>query len=337
SVFGQVSELVAALEPEPEVEPEPAMAVAEEAHCAEPKEAVSEPIEAETSVLEPEPCEFAIAKATAPTDIEGQDREWSREPEPVEQGQPVPYQIVVTAEEPAEIASAEGPEVSSVPETAGVGRAIAGISMLPEVLETQAPTAVADLASEPRTIETMPETLQTATAPVIRTSGGPTQPAHTAPAPQAAAVGMHPAVQIMLSCEIASMQLTPTFKVGALQLRPISKIVTMRLASSSQQPAPMNLQVNFEISEIQAAEGSLGQMRLTPSQQQKPAALASSSLNISGLQLVSGFEAAPLQLRPSHQSQTSVDLIAAFEVTSGGFFPTFEMQPNIGNLTYETV
>src|SRR5262249_30182408 len=141
--FGQVSELVAALEPEPEVEPEPAMAVAEEAHCAEPKEAVSEPIEAvsepkeavsepieaETSVLEPEPCEFAIAKATAPTDIEGQDREWSREPEPVEQGQPVPYQIVVTAEEPAEIASAEGPEVSSVPETAGVGRAIAGISM----------------------------------------------------------------------------------------------------------------------------------------------------------------------------------------------------------------
>src|SRR5262249_24616196 len=133
------------------------------------------------------------------------------------------------------------------------------------------------------------------------------------------------------------MQLTPTFKVGALQLRPISKIVTMRLASSSQQPAPMNLQVNFEISEIQAAEGSLGQMRLTPSQQQKPAALASSSLNISGLQLVSGFEAAPLQLTPSHQTQTSVDLIAAFEITSVEFSPTFEITAVLVNSTSKTV
>ena len=151
----------------------------------------------------------------------------------------------------------------------------------------------------------MPETLQTPTAPVIRTSGAPTQPAHTAPAPQAAAGGMHTAVQITLSCEIASMQLTPTFKMGALQLRPISKVVTMRLASSpqQQQQAAMNLQANFEIAKIQSVPGSLGQLRLHPSQQQRPATLATPSFNISGMQLVSGFDSAPLQLTPSQQTQ----------------------------------
>jgi hypothetical protein len=208
---------------------------------------------------------------------------------------------------------------------------------LPEGPEIPVPTDVEDLVSQPTTIETMPETLQTPTAPVIRTSGGPTQPAHTAPAPQAAAGGMHTAVQITLSCEIASMQLTPTFKMGALQLRPISKIVTMRLASSPQQQTAMNLQVNFEISKIQAAQGSLGQIRLSPSQQQKPATLASSSLNISGLQLVSGFEAAPLQLTPSHQTQASVHLTAAFQITSVEFSPTFEIAAMVLNSTSKNV
>src|SRR5207244_4943695 len=201
------------------------------------------------------------------------------EPEPVEQGQPVPYQTVVTAEEPAEIAAHEEPEITTVAEIAGVGRAIAGIGALPEAPEIPTASNEEHFAPQPTTIETMPETLQTPTAPVIRTSGAPTQPAHTAPAPQAAAGGMHTAVQLTLSCEIASMQLTPTFKMGALQLRPISKIVTMRLASSPQQQAPMNLQVNFEIAKIQAASGSLGQLRVHPSQQQKPATLASPSLD----------------------------------------------------------
>jgi len=227
--------------------------------------------------------------------------------------------------------------MAAVTEIAGVSRAIAGISTLPEVPEIQVPTDVEDLVSQPTTIETMPETLQTPTAPVIRTSGGSTQPAHTAPVPQAAAGGMHTAVQITLSCEIASMQLTPAFKMGALQLRPISKIVTMRLASSAQQQAPMNLQVNFEISKVQAAQGSLGQMRLSPSQQQKPATLASSSLNISGLQLVSGFEAAPLQLTPSHQAQASVHLTAAFQITSVEFSPTLEIAALLLNSTSKTV
>jgi hypothetical protein len=182
----------------------------------------------------------------------------------------------------------------------------------------------------------MPETLQTPTAPVIRTSGAPTQPAHAAPAPQAAAGGT--AVQITLSCEIASMQLTPTFKMGTLQLRPISKVVTMRLASSpQQQQAAMNLQVNFEIAKIQAASGGLGQLRLTPSQQQKPTTLGTPSFNISGLQLVSGFESAPLQLTPSQQTQASVHLTAAFQITSVEFSPTFEIAGIILNSSSKTV
>src|SRR5207253_3140380 len=218
--------------------------------------------------------------------------------------------------------AAEEPEIAEI---AGVGRAIAGIGALRETPEISPASEEEHFTPQPTTIETMPETLQTPTAPVIRTSGGPTQPAHSAPAPQAAAGGMHTAVQITLSCEIASMQLTPTFKMGALQLRPISKVVTMRLASSPQQQAAMNLQVNFEIAKIQAAAGSLGQMRVNPSQQQKPATLATPSFNISGLQLVSGFESAPLQLTPSHQTQASVHLTAAFQITSVEFSPTFEI------------
>jgi tetratricopeptide (TPR) repeat protein len=300
-------------------------------------EAASEPIGAEANVLEREPCEPAIAQATVSTEIEGQEQEWSPEPEPVEQGQPVPYQTVVMAEEPAGITPADEPDVATVAEIAGVSGAIAGISTSPEVPGTEAPTDAEDLASKPTTIETMPETLQTPTAPVIRTPGGPTQPAHNVPAPQAAAGGMHTAVQITLSCEIASMQLTPSFKMGALQLRPISKVVTMRLASSPQQHSAMNFQVNFEISKIQATQGGLGQMRLTPSQQQKPATQASSSLNISGLQLVSGFEAAPLQLTPSHQTQASVHLTAAFQITSVEFSPTFEIAAILLNSASKTV
>ena len=278
-----------------------------------------------------------VAEVVAPSEIEEQTatQEWSPEPEPIEQGQPVPCQTVVTAEEPAEIAAPEEPEITTVAEIAGVGRA--GIGALPEAHEIPTASDEEHFVSQPTTIETMPETLQTPTAPVIRTSGGPTQPAHTAPAPQAAAGGMHTAVQITLSCEIASMQLTPTFKMGALQLRPISKIVTMRLASSPQQQAAMNLQVNFEIAKVQAASGSLGQVRLTPSQQQKPATAGTPSFNISGLQLVSGFEAAPLQLTPSHQTQASVHLTAAFQITSAEFSPTFEIAGIILNSTSKTV
>jgi len=306
-----------------QAEPEPMAAVAEETSPREPVREweVSEPVEKQASVLETEVCEPTVAEAVAPSEIEEQisTQEWSPEPEPIEQGQPVPYQIVVTAEQPAEIAASEEPEIATVAEIAGVGRAIAGIGALPEATEIPTASDEEHFASQPTTIETMPETLQTPTDPVIR------------------AGGMHTAVEITLSCEIASMQLTPAFKVGALQLRPISKVVTMRLASSPQQQAPMNLQANFEIAKIQAASGSLGQLRLNPSQQQRPATLATPSFNISSLQLVSGFESAPLQLTPSHQTQASVHLTAAFQITSVEFSPTFEIAGIILNSTSKTV
>src|SRR5947207_6716927 len=256
-----------------QAEPEPVAAFAEDTFPTEPVREweVSEPVEAPASGFERQVCEPAIAEVGAPSEVEEQIsiREWSPEPEPVEQGQPVPHQTVVTAEEPIQADAAEEPEISEI---AGVGRAVAGISALREMPEIPPASEEEHFAPQPTPIETMPETLQTPTVPVIRTSGAATQPAHAAPAPQAAAGGT--AVQLTLSCEIASMQLTPTFKMGALQLRPISKVVTMRLTSSPQQQAPINLQSNFEIAKIQAAPGSLGQLRLNPSQQQRPATLA---------------------------------------------------------------
>jgi len=324
-----------------QAERQAAAAVTEDTFPSEPVREweAPEPVEAPANVLEMQVCEPTTAEtAAAASKIEEQisTQEWSPEPEPqpVEQGQPVPYQTVVTAEETAEIAGREEPKIATVAEIAGVGRAIAGISALPKAPEIPTTRDEEHFAPQPTTIETMPETLQTPTAPVIRTSGAPTQPA---PAPQAAAGGMHTAVQVTLSCEIASMQLTPTFKMGALQLRPISKVVTMRLASSPQQQAPMNLQANFEIAKIQAAPGSLGQLRLNPSQEQRPATLATPSFNISGLQLVSGFESAPLQLTPSHQMQTSVHLTAAFQIASVEVSPTFEIAGIMLNSTSKTV
>jgi tetratricopeptide (TPR) repeat protein len=325
-----------------QAEPELVAAVAEETFPSEPASEwkLSKPLEAQAN-LQTEVCEPTVAEAVAPSEVEEHisTQEWSPEPEPqpIEQGQPVPYQTVVTAEETAEIAGREEPKIATVAEIAGVGRAIAGISALPE--DPEIPTARDEehFAPQPTPTETMPETLQTPTAPVIRTSGAPTQPAHPSPVPQAAAGGMHTAVQVTLSCEIASMQLTPTFKMGALQLRPMSKVVTMRLASSPQQQAPMNLQANFEISKIQAAPGSLGELRLNPSQQQRPATLATPSFNISNLQLVSGFDSAPLQLTPSHQTQASVHLTAAFQIASVEVSPTFEIAGIILNSTSKTV
>src|SRR5438445_12357506 len=149
----------------------------------------------------------------------------------------------------------------------------------------------------------MPEPIQ---IPTARTPGGAPQPAGA----------MQTAVQLTFSFEIASMQLTPTFKMGALQVRPISKIVTMRLAPSQQVQPAMNLQVTFEIAKIQPTGGSLGTLRLTASQQQWPTATGSSSFTVAGLQLVSNFEAAPVQLTPSQPGQASVLVTASFQIAT---------------------
>ena len=99
----------------------------------------------------------------------------------------------------------------------------------------------------------------------------------------------------------------------------------------------MNLQVNFEVAKVQPAPNSLGQMRLNPSQQQKPATLASPSFNIAGLQIVSGFEGAPVQLTPSQQGQASVHVTAAFQITTVEFSPSFDISAIILNSSSKTV
>ncbi|MEP7071474.1 MAG: hypothetical protein ABI839_03735 [Verrucomicrobiota bacterium] len=196
-------------------------------------------------------------------------------------------------------------------------------------------------APQPTNNDNMPETAQPparATAPAPQTANSPSTPQPASNSPQAGGGGMQTAVQITLSCEIASMQLTPTFKMGALQLRPASKVVTMRLAPApGQQQSAMNLQVNFEISKVQPGPGTLGQIRLNPSQQQKPQLLGTPSLGISGLQLVSGFESAPLQLTPQQQGQPSVQLTAAFQISTVEFSPTFDIAGIILNAIGKSV
>jgi hypothetical protein len=232
----------------------------------------------------------------------GQDESLAQD-EPVGQGQPIPQLTPVLESEPyapeiiestpAPVAWTEAPEIETP-------------SFAPEP---------EPLIYQPITSVTMPEPIQTPT-PVIRTSspGGAPQPG-----------SMQTAVQLTFAFEIASMQLTPTFKMGAVQLRPSSKLVTMRLAPSQHPQPAMNLQVNFEISKIQPSGGSLGNVRLTPSQQQRPVPSGSASFTVAGLQLVSDFAAAPLQLTPSQQGQTSVLVSAPFQIATVEFSPSFEI------------
>ena len=293
----------------------------------------------ESATYEPVAPEAAIAPAVFPEEIPVSEplveSPMSDESEPVLQGQPVPYQTVISTEEPVGIGASED-VYQFTSEFAAETVAEAPIDI---AIATNSPQD--DLASQPTTTDNMPETLQTPTAPVIRTSAGGITPQSVhaaAPGSQAGpATGMQTAVQITLSCEIASMQLTPTFKMGALQLRPVSKVVTMRLAPAQQPQPAMNLQVNFEIAKVQPAPNSLGQMRLNPSQQQKPATLASPSFNIAGLQIVSGFEGAPVQLTPSQQGQASVHVTAAFQITTVEFSPSFDISAIILNSSSKTV
>jgi tetratricopeptide (TPR) repeat protein len=234
---------------------------------------------------------FAQAEAVAEPEIE-----------PVGQGQPIPQ--LTPVEEPSII------EVVTEPEPAG-------FDALRQPSEPSVEPVFESRIYEPTTPVNMPEPIQIPTAPAMR--GG---------APQAGA--MQTAVQLSFAFEIASMQLTPAFKMGALQLRPASKIVTMRLAGSAPQPA-MNLQVTFEIARIQPAGGTLGSVRLTPSQQQRPTVVGSPSFTVGGLHLVSDFAAAPLQLTPSQQGQAVVQVVAPFQIATVEFSPSFEISSIVLN------
>ena len=234
--------------------------------------------------------------------------------EPIGQGQPIPHQIPVSATEPLVVDRVEAPSFSPK-----------AISTEPSV-----PQPTLSLTMPEPMLEPMLEPTQTPTAaPVIRTPAAPgtIQPAGA----------MQTAVQITFSFEIASMQLTPTFKMGALQVRPTSKIVTMRLAPSQQPQPAMNLQVTFEIAKIQPTGGALGTLRLIPSQQQRPTATGSPSFTVAGLQLVSNFEAAPVQLTPSQQGQASVLVTATFQIATVEFSPSFEIASIMLNSTSKQV
>ena len=268
-----------------------------------PMPAMHEPIESTNEA--PTVFETAVAPVAEPL-IDSKVEPEIEPLEPIGQGQPIPHQIPVLATEPLVVEHVEAPSFSPI-----------AISTEPSV-----PQSTSSL--------TMPEPTQIPTAaPVIRTPAAPgtMQPADA----------MHAAVQITFSFEIASMQLTPTFKMGALQVRPTSKIVTMRLAPSQQQQPAVNLQVTFEIAKIQPTGGALGTLRLTPSQQQRPTATGSPSFTVAGLQLVSNFEAAPVQLTPSQQGQASVLVTAPFQIATIEFSPSFEIASLVLNSSSKQV
>jgi hypothetical protein len=131
---------------------------------------------------------------------------------------------------------------------------------------------------------------------------------------------MQTSVQLTFSFEITAMQLTPTFKMGVLQVRPISKIVTMRLAPS-QQAQP---EVSFEIVKIQPVGKTLGTIRVTPSQQQRPI-MGSPSFMAAGLQLVPSVEATPIQVTPSQQGQAAVFVTVPCQISTIEFSPLLEI------------
>lgn len=292
----------------------------------------------ETPAFEPEPVEPIAAEAPAFDQASLEEDEF----EPVGQGQPVPYLAPAPAEEmelPVEQSKTFFTRI------AAMGAGLAGLGGLRHsVTPSPAPEPVSgEPIPQQSTTPTMPQPTSTTPAPAIRTSpsspapqgtGGMQQPGGQ---PQQTPGGMHTAVQITFSFEIASLQLTPSFKMGAIQLKPTSKVVTMRLAPSQHPQPAMNLQVTFEIASVQLSGNSIGVIRLTPSQQQRPGISSSPAFNVAGLQLVSGSESAPVQITPSQQGQASVHVTGAFQISTVEFSPSFEIASIVLNATSRQV
>ena len=291
-----------------------------------PKEEASEP-----SLL---PEVVAVSEAEMPAVSERETLE------PVGQGSPIPYLTPAPAEEPTH-SQAEKSDATPMP-IAAIGAGLAGIGALRHsVAPSPSVEAVSNEPAIPQstTPVTMPQPTQPTPAPVLRTpTGAAPQPSGAGQAPsQPMPGGMHTAVQLTFSFEIASLQLTSSFKMGALQLKPTSKIVTMRLAPSQQPQPAMNLQVTFEVASVQLAGNSIGVIRLTPSQQQRPGINSSPSFNVAGFQLVQGADAAPVQITPSQQGQASVHVTAGFQIATVEFSPSFEIASIILNSTSRNV
>jgi len=324
----------------PAIEPPPAKPEPPEAEIVEPakEEPAPEPAAASAAIEEPavkieEPIAAKIEEPAGKSEepaAETEEPAWLvEEPavmseEPVGQGQPIPQLTTAFSADPviSEIAQPEPEsELVLIEPDDTVAAPIAGRQKAQSSIET--PSFASKIITtepirlQPTTSDIMPETTITP-APAFR----PSTPTMSVQQPVG---GMHTAVQLTFSLEIASMQLTPTFKMSGLQLKPTSKVVSMRLAPSQDPQPPMNLQVTFEVAKIELSGGTIGTIRLAPSAQQKPAVLTSPSFAISGLELVSGSGAAPVQLTPSHQEQASVHLTAEFQIAAIEFTPLFEI------------
>ncbi len=307
--------------------PQPFLPSAPPANIAEPKAAVTEPIKLAAGV------ELNTPAAGPP----GRREESVGQGQPISQLTPIPPTPSLAAELTPLKTEPEGkPDQAPIRlerEPASL-KAIAGAQAAPQAsVETSSfNSKITNKPTKPpsTTLVIMPESSITPISPDLQTSK-PTvavqQPAGSTPT----------AVQLTFSLEIVSMQLAPTFEMHGLQLKPTSKVVSMRLTPSQQPQPPINLQVTFELANIQLSDGTIGTIRLAPTAQEKPAVLSSPSFAVSGLELIASAGSAPLQLTPSHQEQASVHLTAEFQITAVEFSPLFEITAIVLNSTSKKV
>ena len=180
------------------------------------------------------------------------------------------------------------------------------------------------------TLPTKPNTTQIQTAPVDKSPS-----AVMAKTPRTGPAGT--SVDVTFSFEITAVQLTPTFEMDALTVRPASRLVMMRLAQHLQSQPTKNLQVSFEAAKIQPVGGTLGTLRMLPSDQQTPVANGSHSSAPAGLQVVPNFEAAPVQLAPSQPAQATVFVTVPCEISIVELSPLFEIASVILNSSCKRV
>ena len=171
---------------------------------------------------------------------------------------------------------------------------------------------------QPTTPAIMPETTRISTAPLNK----PPSTSMVKPQPHGP---VQKSVHVTFSFEIAAIQLTPSFKMGCLKVRPASNVVTMRLARSENQQPASNSQVSFEVAKVQPVAGTLGAIRVTPSQQPRLTTNGSPSFAAAGLQVVPNFEAAPIQLTPSQPEKAIVLVTVPCGISTVEFSPTFEI------------
>jgi hypothetical protein len=211
------------------------------------------------------------------------------------------------------------------------GRILRAVGDIPEPASNFPNAACAEpVFPQTMTLPTMPDTTQIPTAPVDKSPS-----AVMAKTPPAGPAGR--SVHVTFSFEITAVQLTPTFKMGGLTVRPASRLVTMRLAPHLHSQPNKNLQFSFEAAKIQPVGGTLGTVRMLPSQQQRPVANGSRSFAAAGLQVVPNFEAAPIQFTPSQPAQATAFVTVPCEISIVEFSPSFEITSLILNSSSKRV